>query len=112
MNNVFVGEDIILPRSLRSQNALPYAIKTKNLYQTCRDRRQLVAGTHGPYKFDIIFMFRQQTKVRSLPILHFALCIFIILHLKRNFNKNCKSLLNKFIYILAKKRALWYNYNG
>ena len=32
MNNVFVGEDIILPRSLRSQNAYPYAIKTKNLY--------------------------------------------------------------------------------
>ena len=32
MNNVFVGEDIILPRSLRSQNEHPYAIKTKNLY--------------------------------------------------------------------------------
>ena len=29
MNNVFVGEDIILPRSLRSQNAFPYAIQTK-----------------------------------------------------------------------------------
>ena len=29
MNNVFVGEDIILPRSLRSQNAHPYVAKTK-----------------------------------------------------------------------------------
>ena len=29
MNNVFVGEDIILPRSLRSQNALLYVAKTK-----------------------------------------------------------------------------------
>ena len=32
MKNVFVGEDIILPRSLRSQNAHPYVAKTKNLY--------------------------------------------------------------------------------
>ena len=31
MNNVFVGEDIILPRSPRSQNALPYVTKTKIL---------------------------------------------------------------------------------
>ena len=29
MNNVFVGEDIILPMSLRLQNALPYVAKTK-----------------------------------------------------------------------------------
>ena len=29
MNNRIVGEDIILPRSLRSQNALPSAPKTK-----------------------------------------------------------------------------------
>ena len=42
---------------------------------TTLDRRQLVAGTHGPYKFDIIFMFRQQTKAYPLPILHFTLCI-------------------------------------
>ena len=29
MNNVFVGEDIILPRSLRSQNALPPLAESK-----------------------------------------------------------------------------------
>ena len=29
MNNMLVGEDIILPRSLRSQNAHPYVAKTK-----------------------------------------------------------------------------------
>ena len=35
MNNVFVGEDIILPRSLRSQNAHPYVTQTKNIYLAC-----------------------------------------------------------------------------
>ena len=34
------------------------------------DRRQLVAWTHGPYKFDIIFMFRQQTNARRYAFLH------------------------------------------
>ena len=33
-----------------------------------KDRRQLVAGTHGPYKFDVILFYRQRTDVRLLPL--------------------------------------------
>ena len=39
MNNVVVGEDIILPRSPRSQNAHPSVAKTKNIYLAGRGRR-------------------------------------------------------------------------
>ena len=35
---------------------------------TTLDRRQLVAGTHGPYKFDVILFYRQRTDVRLLPL--------------------------------------------
>ena len=40
------------------------------LTDTTLDSRQLVAWTHGPYKFDIIFMFRQQTDARRYAFLH------------------------------------------
>mgnify|MGYP003302836488 CR=1 FL=1 len=33
MNNVFVGEDIILPRSLRSQNAHPSVAQKRDLQE-------------------------------------------------------------------------------
>ena len=66
MNNVFVGEDIILPRSPRSQNAHPYAIKTKNFYLVRRgDHRSSVCSGFSQNILKRVILSEQRVASRT-----------------------------------------------